>query len=167
MKTAPLTKTEQVLAVLKDGGCIRNRRGGVFVLRDRKNNEVPAWQNAIKAADRIHQETCSVTAHAEEASLYKFTDAQMATVDLAFEIADHAARSDIECECLQVAPGDGFNWYDTAAAPRDTHSKDQAFLCAVIDRADRYLTMRGAGTHGFHTIRNTAFPHLVRFESKP
>lgn len=53
---ATLTKTEQVLAVLKAGGKIRQRSGGIRVLRDSNNFEVPAWQNAMKAAERIHRD---------------------------------------------------------------------------------------------------------------
>lgn len=54
---ATLTKTEQVLAALKNGGQIGRHSGGMYVLRDRNGQEVPAWQNAIKAAWRIDLQT--------------------------------------------------------------------------------------------------------------
>ena len=51
----PLTKTEEVLAVLKAGGRVGERSDGGLVLRDNKNSEIPAWQNAMRAARRIHE----------------------------------------------------------------------------------------------------------------
>lgn len=52
---APLTKTEQVLDVLNAGGRT-SHHDGIWELRDHNNNVVPAWNNAIKAASRIHKE---------------------------------------------------------------------------------------------------------------
>ncbi|GGK08820.1 hypothetical protein [Luteimonas terricola] len=53
--SGPLTRTEQVLKVLKAGGFVRAKRdeSGILRLLDADGREVPAWQNAIKAAQRI------------------------------------------------------------------------------------------------------------------
>lgn len=71
-------------------------------------------------------------------------------VDIAVEIADSVARSDIEVECLTVEL-DGERYYDTSLPdPEDA---------AWVGRATRYLQLRG------HLIRHPDMPHLVRWES--
>jgi hypothetical protein len=54
--TFALTKTEQVLEVLRAGGRAEPGRGdnqGVWRLFDADGKEVPAWNNAIKTAAAI------------------------------------------------------------------------------------------------------------------
>lgn len=51
---AKLTRTEQVLAVLKAGGRVGVTSDGTRILRDKRGQEVDAWLNAIRAAERIH-----------------------------------------------------------------------------------------------------------------
>lgn len=46
-----LTRKDQVLRVLGDGGSVVKRRG-LLVLKDQHGNKVPAWQQAIKAAQK-------------------------------------------------------------------------------------------------------------------
>lgn len=44
-----LTRKDQVLDVLRAGGCVRSAgRGGVLRLQDKDGGDVPAWQNAIR-----------------------------------------------------------------------------------------------------------------------
>lgn len=150
-----LTNKAQVLEVLRAGGKVHHL-GSMVSLSDAAGTPVDAWQTAIKSAEKAYA-----------AEVQRDDDPIWQTLQLAVEIADSAARADIECECLQVDPGDGSSWYDTAAVPRDAHQKDQAFLRAIIARADRYLTLRGEGAQDYLIIRNPAFPHLVRFEARP
>lgn len=56
--TETLTRTDQVLAVLRAGGRAQQRLhgkdAGLWVLYDADGRQLPAWSNAIKAAHRIH-----------------------------------------------------------------------------------------------------------------
>jgi hypothetical protein len=56
--TATLTRTEQVLEVLRAGGRAEQGRGnsqGVWRLFDASGKEVPAWNHAIKTAAATHE----------------------------------------------------------------------------------------------------------------
>lgn len=76
--------------------------------------------------------------------------------DLAFELADETAMSDIECNCLAAEgeglpqPADPKRWYDTRC-PDD--QDDQA----IVDRAIEYLDLRKL------LELHPEQPHLVRF----
>lgn len=73
------------------------------------------------------------------------------TQALAIEIADEAARCDIESHC-RVAEADGATWYTTAGHP-DMDEYD--WVC--VRRAARYLEERG------RLERHGEIEHLVRF----
>lgn len=79
-------------------------------------------------------------------------------LQLAVEIADEAARSDIEGQC-KVTNSGPHEWFDLGTVPQ----RDAAWVA----RAERYLNLRGEGTQGFRMIRCAAFPTLVRFEVTP
>ncbi|HHA2757668.1 TPA: hypothetical protein ACOEQX_000885 [Stenotrophomonas maltophilia] len=50
-RKAPLTQKSQVAAVLEDGGrIVPGAREGLLRLLDHAGQEVPAWQNALRAA---------------------------------------------------------------------------------------------------------------------
>jgi hypothetical protein len=52
-----LTRTDEVLAVLRAGGRAQQGHGdqaGLWSLFDAAGRQLPAWNNAIKAAHRIH-----------------------------------------------------------------------------------------------------------------
>lgn len=68
---------------------------------------------------------------------------------LAQQIADSTAKSDIEiyCECVLL---DNHQWYDTVRTPSDD--------VEWVDQARRYLDLRGL------LIRHPQHPHLVRWE---
>lgn len=72
-------------------------------------------------------------------------------VRLAHEIADDAARAEIECECGAMQLGTR-SWYDTTAV-EDAVPEYQA----GVDRALRYLDLRG------RVQRHPVEKHLVRF----
>lgn len=63
------------------------------------------------------------------------------------EIADEAARSDIESFCAWSGPAPG-RWYDTSSAEDD--------LAAIVRRAVCYLELRGL------VERHPEFSNLVR-----
>jgi hypothetical protein len=81
---------------------------------------------------------------------------------LAFELADSAARADIECIALPV--GDDM---DTQNLPLSKHREDNEDNRMYVDRALRYLDLRGSATIDFTFVRDRDQPHLVRFEAKP
>ena len=68
---------------------------------------------------------------------------------LALEIADEAARSDVEVYCYETS-ADGHRWYDTASAPPED--------VEWVGRALRYLDLRKL------MIRHPDHPQLVRWE---
>lgn len=76
---------------------------------------------------------------------------------LAVEIADEAARCDVEDSFQQVAIGDA-TWFDTSIYT------EVGCDFAVVGRSLRYLRARGEQANGFRIVRHPAFPHLVRFE---
>lgn len=98
--------------------------------------------------------------HEDPAATYRNTDDDpvMQALQLAVEIADEAARSDIEGQC-KVTHSGKHNWYDLGGVHKDD--------AAWVARAERYLNLRGLGTSGFIMIRCAAFPTLVRFEDTP
>ncbi|MEW5833612.1 MAG: hypothetical protein AB1832_00990 [Pseudomonadota bacterium] len=54
MSEPTLTRTEQVLQVLRDGGHIEVAgERGLLRLVDHRGTEVPAWQNAMKSARKL------------------------------------------------------------------------------------------------------------------
>lgn len=67
---------------------------------------------------------------------------------LAFELADEAALSDIECHCDRTQAGPHL-WYETNTADGDD--------AAWVARAVRYLLMRG------QIMRDPFHPTRVRF----
>jgi hypothetical protein len=71
-------------------------------------------------------------------------------VELATELADDAARSELELYCASVRLGNGFYWYDTTRPIG-------AGIPADIARARRYLELRG------HVIVHPQQHDLVRF----
>lgn len=80
-------------------------------------------------------------------------------LDLAVQIADDAARDDIQARCRAVRIGgerNGDDWFDLSTA------------CAIdatdVARADRYLQLRGPVAHGYRVVYNPAFPRLIRFD---
>lgn len=74
-------------------------------------------------------------------------------IRLAYEIADEAAWSDIECECIAHADG-GTVWYLAKARPGD-----DAYPCMAIERAVRYLTLRN------RLVIHPSQPALVRLRN--
>lgn len=98
--------------------------------------------------------------HEDPAATYRNTDDDpvMQALQLAVEIADEAARSDIEGQC-KVTNSGPHEWFDLGTVPH----RDAAWVA----RAERYLNLRGEGTQGFRMIRCAAFPTLVRFEVTP
>ncbi len=71
---------------------------------------------------------------------------------LAMQIADAAARTDIECHCVQMSMGNA-TWYDTATFPDD----DDTDACDYVATAVRYLRLRGL------ILVHPTQPALVRF----
>lgn len=83
--------------------------------------------------------------------------------ELALQIADSTARSDIESFAqMMPAEANGEQWYDTAQVLHAIHPEDRDF----IDLALAYLDLRGDAA-GYRTIRNAASSNLIRFEAKP
>lgn len=74
---------------------------------------------------------------------------------LAEEIADEAARTDIESYCLQIE-AEGLDWFDTQRLEAGTRPTDP-YVTKTVARAVRYLGMRDH-IYGHHTN-----PALVRF----
>lgn len=81
---------------------------------------------------------------------------QIGLQQLALEIADEGARSDIEMLCRQTVCRDRGTWYDTGIVQEED--------VATVERAKRYLQLRGMGTLGFRVERHAAFPNLIRFQ---
>lgn len=89
---------------------------------------------------------------------------QIEGLRLALELADSAARSDIECEA-PLAKSLGQDWYDLSG-PAARFTVDDAETCAyLLARAARYFELRPE-TPAFRVVRHPAFPNLVRFEAK-
>lgn len=76
------------------------------------------------------------------------TDPHLQLVTDAFEIADGAARADIETSCKPAGAPPAL-WWDTS----DVESTDKEF----VELALRYLEARG------QVIRKPGAPHLVSF----
>lgn len=87
---------------------------------------------------------------------------QPTVVELALQIADSAARSDIEVYCV-MADVDQLEWYDTQQVMYASHPSDRDF----VDLALAYLDLRGNAAVEYRMIRRANAPHLVRFEAKP
>lgn len=49
-RSAPLTRKEQVLGILRQGGYILQQNGGMLRLFDCGGREIPAWLNAMAAS---------------------------------------------------------------------------------------------------------------------
>lgn len=77
---------------------------------------------------------------------------------LAEEIADEAARTDIENYCVQVEAA-GLVWFDTQRLDPDNGSalRTDPYVAKTVARAVRYLGMRD------HIYGHHANPALVRF----
>jgi hypothetical protein len=78
-------------------------------------------------------------------------------VVLAFEIADEAARSDVEC-CGTPIVINGQLWYELSKLTAD----EQKLIATGL----RYLHLRGEKL-SFRVICHLEYPYLRRFESKP
>jgi len=72
---------------------------------------------------------------------------------LAFQIADSAARSDIECHCAWTADDPAIRWFDISKIEDASSEKE---LRPVVDMAVTYLDMRNLIT------RNPANANWVR-----
>ena len=77
-------------------------------------------------------------------------------VCLAFEIADSAARSDVECYSGVVEIGD-VRWYDLAKISLEERT--------FIENALRYMLLRGEALP-YRVICHPEFPFLRRFEPR-
>ena len=154
----PLTKTEQVLKVLKAGGkaTVGRGAGGIATLRDKHGVEVDAWQNAIKAAARIH-----------DAATKPSKQHSMQVLNLALRIADNTARSDIECYAFWKEHGHR-SLYDISQAPEDPKATpaEQAECIRKAQDAVRYIELR-ADVFPWRLVRDPSFPNIVHFEDKP
>lgn len=153
---ADLTKTEQVLAVLKTGGTTHVSPGGrCRVLRDKDGNEVKAWQNAIKSAERIHKATLSAT-----------KEHSMQVLNLALRIADANVRSDIECYAYWKEHG-RHNLYDTSKPCEDEKATpaERAEHLQLATDALRYIELRG-DAFPWRLVRDGSFPNIVHFEEQ-
>lgn len=75
---------------------------------------------------------------------------------LALQIADDAARSDIEMFCARVDFQER-TWWNTNELEHGVLPPARAW----VDRAARYLAERG------RLVRNASHPHLVRFFGVP
>lgn len=84
--------------------------------------------------------------------------APLALDALAHKLAESAARSDIECYCVEVLTVTEGNepphrWYDTHQVPIATCEQDRQFVAEAL----QYLEARGL------LIRRPAEPHIVSF----
>ena len=79
--------------------------------------------------------------------------------ELALELADEAARADLECCCRQTRSGP-HDWYD----PRQISSWSEHDEW-LVNRALRYLQLRGEPA-AYRVVRSQAFPSLLRFEAR-
>lgn len=86
---------------------------------------------------------------------------QPTVVDLALQIADSTARSDIEVYCAPVVV-DQREWYDTRQVIHATHPSDRGFIGLAL----AYLSQRRYLAIGYLPIFHATAPHLVRFEAK-
>lgn len=94
----------------------------------------------------------------------QLSGAQLDFLALALELADEAARADIESEA-PIAKSLGQDWCDLNGPPA-RFTKDDAATCAyLLSRAARYFELRPE-TPAFRVVRHPAFPNLVRFEAK-
>ena len=91
-------------------------------------------------------------------------DNDVEMVRLAFELADGAARSDVEVLCEAMGYGTGCIMNTHVFVGRDIDRADEQ---KTLARALRYLDLRGNDTFGFAFIREPGNPHLVRFKAKP
>jgi hypothetical protein len=82
--------------------------------------------------------------------------AKFDVVVLAFEIADEAARSDVECYGTPIVMN-GQLWYELSKLTADEHK--------LIGTGLHYLHLRGDALP-FRVICNPDYPYLRRFESK-
>ena len=115
-------------------------------------------QHAITPTD-----TREAPNRASEKSERSVTETVDALWELSVELADEAARSDIECCCRKTVSGDK-EWFDPRyAAGNDA---DLARHRELIDRAERYFALRGDDCTGYQVVRSLAFPSLLRFEVK-
>lgn len=73
-------------------------------------------------------------------------------VSMALDIADTAARSDIELHCNRSEDAAGLRWYDLSTAPFD--------VLPFVEQAAHYLQHRG------RLVRNPATALQVRFTER-
>lgn len=76
---------------------------------------------------------------------------------LAFEIADAAARVDIECACRSQRSGP-HRWFDLSTCEREDSY--------AVSRAVAYIEVRGEALGVYRMVRSQALRCLVRFEER-
>ena len=89
----------------------------------------------------------------------QLSDILLSNVDvvrLAFEIADGAARSDVECWSTTIEI-EGSRWYDLAKIPAEERT--------FVENALRYMFMRGEALP-YRVMCHPEFPFLRRFEDR-
>jgi len=162
---APLTKTEQVLKVLKAGGkaTVGRGAGGIATLRDKDGTKVAAWQNAIKAAAKIHG--ASMARKAGEALPGNCTTTAQVR-DLALRIADISVRSEIELFAHGHARGLRIEFDTSKPCEHDDNTpEDNAANLRRVSDAVRYIDLRG-DAFPWRMVRDPSFPNMVHFEEK-
>ncbi|MBS0463156.1 MAG: hypothetical protein JSS41_11870 [Proteobacteria bacterium] len=83
----------------------------------------------------------------------------------AFAIADACVRSEVECWCEGHIGDDDAAWWDTSKPSGITDgTPDAAMAARNVQRALRYIGLRGADAFPWRFVRHPERPELVRFE---